>query len=136
ARARVAWVSPGPDRLRAVGAADRRVAAVVQRVVRNAVLADVVPDVALRPVGQRVQLPQPEALVPGELRGALAVARVTAADAGNPAVDRGESLAHRLDLAQAAAGVRLALPQLVPVLLGLFGNRQVVVAMEVDAEVL
>src|SRR6185436_19673726 len=57
------------DRFGAVGAADRRVAAIVERVVREVVLMDVVPDVALGPVRKRVELPELEALVPTELRG-------------------------------------------------------------------
>src|SRR5439155_27004911 len=44
------------DRARAWGAADRRVALRVQPVHRHIVLAEVGPDVALRPFGKRVQL--------------------------------------------------------------------------------
>src|SRR5512133_2645342 len=106
-----ARILAGADRLGAMGAADRRVALVVQRVVRNAVLADVVPDVLLRPVRDRVQLPEPEAPVPGELRRAGPVLGVLAADPGDPCVDAGERLAHRLDRADAAAGGGSALPQ-------------------------
>src|SRR6266508_6213390 len=51
----------------AVGAADRGIALIVERVVGDVVLADVVPDLLLRPVGERVEFPQAEALVPGEL---------------------------------------------------------------------
>src|SRR5918997_640328 len=45
-------------RLRARDAADRRVALVVQLVVREVVRVDVPPDVLLRPRGQRRDLPQ------------------------------------------------------------------------------
>src|SRR3954469_11488999 len=51
-------------RQRAVRAPDRGVAAVVQLVVRHVVAEEVVPDLALGPVGQRVGLPQPVAQVP------------------------------------------------------------------------
>ena len=125
-----------PDRLGAVGAADRGVALIVQRVVREVVLMDVVPDVALGPVRERVQLPEPEALVPAELRGLGATAGVLAADAGDPAVDGRERPAHRLDLAHAAAGVGVALPELVAVLGRLLLEGQVVEAVELDPLVL
>src|SRR5262249_53740327 len=52
----------------AVGAADRGIALIVQLVVGDVVLVDVGPVLLLRPVGQRVELPEPEALVPRELR--------------------------------------------------------------------
>src|SRR3954465_11416972 len=55
---RPATLAPGARRQRAVRAADRRVAAVVQRVVRHVVAGDVVPHVAVGPVGERVGLPQ------------------------------------------------------------------------------
>src|ERR1700712_2934381 len=65
--ATVARRAAGTDRLRAVRAADRGVAVVVKRVVRKVVLTDVVPDVALGPVGKRIQLPEVEFLVPAKL---------------------------------------------------------------------
>src|SRR5438105_11317597 len=46
----------GLDRPGARCAADRRVALVVQLVVRDVELADVVPDLVLRPLGERVKL--------------------------------------------------------------------------------
>src|SRR4051794_1542749 len=46
----------GVDRPGARLAADRRVALVVERVVRDALAADVVPDLLLRPLRERVQL--------------------------------------------------------------------------------
>src|SRR4029077_9370975 len=98
-----------------MGAADRRVAAIVERVVREVVLTDVVPDVALGPVGERAQLPEVKPLVPAELRRLGTGAGVRPADAGDPAVYGRERLAHRLDLADPAAGVRVALPELVAV---------------------
>src|SRR3954447_5585483 len=114
--AAVAQVAARPDRLGAVGATDRRVAAIVERVVREVVLTDVVPDVSLGPVRKRVQLPEVEALVPAELRRLGTGAGVCPADAGDPAVYGRESAPHRLDLADATAGVGVAVPQLRPVL--------------------
>src|SRR5436305_5848861 len=58
------------DRLGAVGATDRGVALIVERVIREVVLMDVVPDVAFGPVRERVELPELKALVPAELRSA------------------------------------------------------------------
>src|SRR4051794_8819511 len=49
-----AALTPGVGRKRAVRAADRGVAAIVQLVVRHVIGCDVVPHVALRPVRQRV----------------------------------------------------------------------------------
>src|SRR5438132_7727755 len=46
----------GLDRACARRAADRRVALVVERVIRHVVLAHVVPDLVLRPLGERVEL--------------------------------------------------------------------------------
>src|SRR4051794_12583766 len=54
-------------RLRAVGAPDRGVTAVMQRVVGHVVLSNVPPDVLLAPVGERIDLPQAVRAVPGEL---------------------------------------------------------------------
>src|SRR5262245_30802643 len=54
--------------LRGAGhAPDRRVALVVKWVVRHVMLLDVVPDSLVVPVRERVQLPEPEPLVPAEL---------------------------------------------------------------------
>src|ERR1700760_4379717 len=117
--AAVAKVAARAHRVRAVRAADRGVAAIVKRVVRKTVLMDVVPDVSLGPVGERVQLPEAKFLVPGQLRGPGSGAGIRPADAGDPAVYGCEGAAHRLDLAHSAAGVRVALPELVAVLVGL-----------------
>ena len=102
----------GP-RQRAVRAADRGVALVVQRVVREVVLGDVRPHVLLGPGGQRVGLPQPVAAVPGELGRAGPVGRLVAADAGDPAVGALERALERLDLAQEAAAVGIRGPEAV-----------------------
>src|SRR5215203_1793938 len=117
----------------AVGAADRGVALIVERVVGDVVLREVGPNLLLRPVGERVQLPEPEALVPGELRRLSAGLGIRAANARDPEIHRGERRAHRLDLANPAAGIRVAAPELVAVkaLLLLEGDRAV--AVEVDA---
>ena len=84
-------------------AADRRVAAVVQRVVGHVVGADVVPHVLLGPVGQRIELGHAVGRVVF-LHGQLgAGARLGAALAGDPGLLAGQGAAQRLDLADAAA---------------------------------
>ena len=104
--------APGSGR---VGVADRRVAAVVQRVVGQPALADVGPAVLVAPVGERVRLPQLVRLVPAELRRVRAGRRLVAADAGDPAVEAAERPDERLDLGDRQVEVGLALPELLPV---------------------
>src|SRR4051794_10806474 len=123
-----------PNRLRAVRAADRRVAVIMERVVREVVLTDVVPDVALGPVRDWIQLPKIEFLVPAELRSFGSGGGVSAADASDPAVYGRKRPPHRLDLAQAAAAVGVALPELVAVLGCLLLQRQVMEAVELDPQ--
>src|ERR671931_1807125 len=103
----------------AVRAADRGVAAIVELVVGDVVLDDVAPDVLLGPVRQRVGLPELVLLVPLELRGPRSHRRLLAAKPGDPAVDVRKRLVHRRDLADAAAGVLIAVPELVAVKLRL-----------------
>src|ERR1700689_1526785 len=85
-------------RLGAAGTADRRVAAVVERVIGKVVLVDIAPDVALAPVGEGVQLPDPAAFVVLELGGRRPGRRLLAAHAGDPCVNVGQSLLERVDL--------------------------------------
>src|SRR5215213_1500767 len=120
-------------RERAVRAADRLVAAIVQRVVRHVVLVDVGPHLRLAPVGERIRLPQAVPLVEGELRREAARVRLRAAQPGDPAVHVLERARQRRDLADAAAGVRVRLPQLRPEALLLLGEREP--AVDVDLEV-
>src|SRR4051794_35897540 len=88
---------------RARRAADGRVALVVQRVVGEATLGDAGPDVVVRPLDERVVLPQPAGLVAldrlrGGPRGGL-----DAADARDPALGAVERPLQRRDLGVAAA---------------------------------
>ena len=109
-----ALVLAGLDRPGARRAADRRVAAVVEGVVGQVVLADVGPDPVARPVGERRDLPdRRRAADPGPLFGGLGAGRdLVAAKAGDPAVDRRERPPERLDLADVAA-LRAVLDRLV-----------------------
>ena len=106
----------------------------MERVVGDPVGVQVGPDVPLGPVGQRVELPEPEPGIPGELRCPGPGLGVLPADPRNPALDLREGPLHRLDLADRAAGVGIALPELVAVEPRLFVERDRVVALELDPE--
>src|SRR5919202_3757733 len=93
----------GRRRPGAGNAADRAVARLVQRVVRDLVHLDVGPDALLVPVRERVELPDVVALRPLQLRRAGAAWRLVAPDAGDPAVVGAQRLEERLDLADLAA---------------------------------
>src|SRR6478752_67277 len=123
-------------RVGAVRASDRGVAAIVQRVVGDVVGGDVGPDVALGPVGQRVELPQAVLAVPVQLGRVGAPGRLIAAQPGDPGVDVGEGLVERRDLADRAAAVGVAVPQRLAVPLGLLVERDARVAVDGDAVVL
>src|SRR5712691_3354171 len=87
------------DRPGARRAADRRVAALVERVRRHAVLARVVPDLVLGPLGERVEL-HDRAVVVVDLDLADVGARgpLVAAKAGHPRVEGGEVADQGYDL--------------------------------------
>src|SRR5215510_12828658 len=102
----------GCDRPRAGNAADRAVARLVQRVVGDLVHLDVRPDALLVPVRERVHLPDAVALRPLHLRRLGTTRRLVAADPGDPRVIRVESIEERLDLANLAATIGVALPQI------------------------
>src|SRR2546421_4453762 len=100
---------------RARDAPDRRVPGVVKRVVRNLVDVDVGLHALRVPVDERLDLPD---AVPGAPLDALRIrARqgLLAADPGHPRIERRERLLQGLDLADVAAAVRIALPQVVPI---------------------
>src|SRR6266545_510100 len=92
------------DRTRARCATDGRVAAVVEGVIGNVVLAHVVPDLVLRPLGERVEL-HDRAVVVVDLDLADVRPRrpLVAAQARDPRVELGQVLVQRLDLAHVAA---------------------------------
>src|SRR3954463_16274943 len=93
-------------RLRARRAADRGVAAVVQRVVRQGALVGPPPQVLLGPVDERVVLPHRALLVPLDRLGVRAGRRLLAADARDPGVRAGECGLERGPLGRAAALLR------------------------------
>src|SRR5712692_808700 len=99
------------DGTRARDAADRRVADVVQRVVRNLVHADVRLHALRVPVDDRLDLPDVVALAPLDAPRVRARERLLAADAADPGSEGLERALERLDLANVAAAVRIALPQ-------------------------
>src|SRR5262245_49249580 len=99
------------DRPGAGDAADRAVARLVERVVGNLVDLDVRPHALLVPVREGVHLPNVVTLRPLELRRFGAARGLVAADAGDPGAVRVERLEERLDLADLAATVGVALPE-------------------------
>src|SRR3954452_19373637 len=80
---------------RAGRAADRRVALVVQRVIRQVTLVDPPPQVLLGPVEERVVLPDPALVVPLDRLGACPRRPLLAADAGDPGVGAGQRALQR-----------------------------------------
>src|SRR5919109_1420278 len=78
----------GAGRPRARNAADRAVAGVVERGVRNLVGHDVAPDVVLAPVGERLDLPDAVALGALDLPRVRPRGRLLAPDPGDPGVVR------------------------------------------------
>src|SRR5512132_1530724 len=97
------------DRPGTGNAADRAVTRLMERVVGNLVDLDVRPDALLVPVRERMHLPDAVALRPLELRRLGPARRLVAADARDPSVVRLERRQQRLDLADVAAAVRVAL---------------------------
>src|SRR5689334_23307304 len=92
------------DRPRARRAADRRVAALVQRMRGNLVLVCVLPDLVLRPLRKRVEL-HDRAVVVVDLDLADVRARrpLVAPETGDPGVERMQMLRQRQDLPHLAA---------------------------------
>src|ERR1700759_406799 len=96
-----------------MGVADRRVALVVQRVVRERALPDVGPAILVAPVGERVRLPQLVLLVPRELRRVRPGRRLVAPHTGDPRVEVEERARQRLALRDREIEIRLRLPETV-----------------------
>src|SRR5438552_12357589 len=86
------------DRARAGNAADRRIARVVERVVRNLVDVDVGLDALRVPVDERLDLPDTEALRPLDLLRVRARRALLAPDPGDPRIVARERALQRLDL--------------------------------------
>src|ERR1043166_3955287 len=91
-------------RARARSAADRRVALVVEAVVRQIALAHVVPDLVLGPLGERIELHDRAVVgVDLDLADVAACRPLVAAQTGHPPVQRGEVRRQRQHLAYVAA---------------------------------
>src|SRR5438105_5487205 len=107
-----ALVLAGQLHPRARRAADRRVAEVVQRVVRKLVLLEVAPDLLAAPRRHRVDLHDREPgleLVALDDRRVRPRGRGVAAERGNPGVEVAERPVHGLHLVDVAAASGLAL---------------------------
>src|SRR3984957_7738360 len=92
---------------RARGAADARKAAVMQCVVRQALFADVVPHLVLRPFEQRTHLVKTIFAVPFHGRRQRPAGRLTPPDARNPGAAARDGAAERLPFARPAASETL-----------------------------
>src|SRR2546422_3673306 len=93
----------GTNCARAGCAADRRVALVVERVVRHVVLAHVVPDLVLRPFGKRVQLHDRAVVVVDlDLANVRPGRPLITAEPRDPGVEGGEVPGQRANLANVA----------------------------------
>src|SRR6185437_14653980 len=73
---------PRQDGASAMRAADAGITAVVQFVIGNVALADVVPDLAVRPIGQGINLYQAEFCIPLQFARGRAGSGLAATDAG------------------------------------------------------
>src|ERR1700722_6207657 len=92
---------------RARGAADARKAAVMQCVVRQALSADVVPHLVLRPFEQRTHLVKTIFAVPFHGRRQRPAGRLTPPNARNPGAAACDGAAERLHFAHPAAPATL-----------------------------
>src|SRR5579883_1895469 len=110
---------PGTNGARAVRAADAGVAAVVERIVRDVVGEQVVPDVLVAPGSDGVDLDQLKFAVPLDLAGVSARRSLVTPDGGDPCAQRGELVFQGLNFADLAAPVRIDGPQLRAEKLGL-----------------
>src|SRR5262249_34984185 len=108
-------VLPGAHRARAGPAADARIALRVERAHRHVVPAHVVPHRVARPGHERIDLDEPEACVALEDLGPRTIPRLVAADRGDPGLEARARGLQRLDLADRAAAVGIALPQAIAV---------------------
>src|ERR1035437_3040524 len=122
-----------PHRARAGDATDRWVALVVQRVVRDLVDLEVGPDSLLAPVGEGMDAPETVALRPLDLLQPGPARRLVATNARDPGAVRRQRTLERLDLADLAATVGIALPQVRALLQVLLGDRDDLRADQVQA---
>src|SRR6185295_18851519 len=99
------------DRTRARYAADARVTAIVQGVVRQVASVDVGPHVLVGPIEQRADFPQTVPLVPRHRLAKRALLRLFATHAGHPGAMAGDCALEWLDLADIAAAQALFDPE-------------------------
>src|SRR5690348_5090205 len=128
-----ALVLAGHDRTRTRYAADRRIAPVVERVVRNLVYVDVRLHALRVPVDDGLHLPDAVALGPLDLLCSRPRCGLLAADACDPGVVGCEGALERLDLADVAAAVGLRLPEAVGRIDGAERRQPEVVALDEPA---
>src|SRR4029077_14654307 len=107
-----------------MGASYARVIAVVQRVIRDVVLANVMPNLLGRPVRDRVDLHELELRVPLHFAGRGSCGGLIPADCCDPRPQLGEFLFKRFYFSEAAALVGIAGPKRSPMLTLLLLRRQ------------
>src|SRR5262245_66110714 len=106
-----AFMRPGDHASSAGDAPDARVAVVVERVIRQFVSHDVIPHLPAGPGGQRVNLDQAVSRVPLNDADVGSRRRLISPERRDPGVVAPERQTERLDLADAAAEVRVAFVQ-------------------------
>src|SRR4051794_10369005 len=89
-------VLPRADGGGAWPAADARIAAIVQRIVRDLVTQDEVPHVLLGPRQERIDFDEAEPHVPFDHRGAAAIVGLVLANGADPGVIADDGAAERL----------------------------------------
>src|SRR5215469_6926500 len=94
----------------AMSAANARVVEIMQRVVRNTVLVNVVPNVLIRPVSNRIDFDEPELPIPFNLFRGSPEYSLIATDRRDPGSQFCELLFQRLNLAQSAALIWIGAP--------------------------
>src|SRR2546425_936771 len=99
------------DGTRARNAPDRRIARIVQRVVRDLVHDYVRLQASGIPVHDRMDLPDAVPFRPLDPLRICTRERLLAPDAGNPGIVGSQRTLERLDLADVAAAIRVALPE-------------------------
>src|SRR5258705_6695760 len=92
--------------------ANGRIPLVVEQVVRDIMLADIFPNLALGPASERINLYETKLRVAFNNSGLSPRRRLLATNRSNPGVQTGEHLPERLHFSQAAAEIRIALPKL------------------------
>src|SRR6266545_5578423 len=91
--------------------ADGRITLVVERVVRDIMLADIFPDLPLGPTGEGINFYETKLSVAFNHPRLSARRGLVATNRSNPGAQSGQHFPERLHFSQAAAEIRIALPE-------------------------